>query len=89
MESKNVFTTKMSCKGQIVIPEEVRNTLGLTTGTQFVVVGKGDTIILKLIEAPPIEELSDLLSEARKSAKRASLTKVDLKNTIKKVRRKK
>lgn len=89
MESKNVFTTKMSSKGQIVIPEEVRNTLGLTAGTQFVVVGKGDTVILKLIEAPPMEEFLDLLSEARRSAKHTLLTKMNLKNAIKEARRKK
>jgi AbrB family looped-hinge helix DNA binding protein len=34
-------TTRMSSKGQIVIPEEVRKRLYLKTGAQFVVVGEG------------------------------------------------
>ncbi|HDN94572.1 MAG TPA: AbrB family transcriptional regulator, partial [Nitrospirae bacterium] len=32
-------TTKMSSKGQIVIPEDIRKRLGLKPGAQFVVVG--------------------------------------------------
>ena len=32
-------TTKMSSKGQVVIPEEIRKRLGLKAGSQFVVVG--------------------------------------------------
>jgi AbrB family looped-hinge helix DNA binding protein len=89
MVDKNVFTTKMSSKGQIVIPEEVRNSLGLIPGTQFVVVGRGDTVILKSIEAPSMDELTELLTEARRSAKKAGLKKADLKQAIKESRSKK
>jgi AbrB family looped-hinge helix DNA binding protein len=32
-------TQKMSSKGQVVIPEEIRDRLGLKAGAQFVVVG--------------------------------------------------
>ena len=31
--------TRMSCKGQVVIPEEICTRLGLTAGTQFVAIG--------------------------------------------------
>ncbi len=47
-----VATTRMSSKGQVVIPEEVRNALGLTVGTQFVAMGDGNTVILKRIAVP-------------------------------------
>ena len=40
----------MSSKGLIVIPEKVRKRLGLSTGTQFVVIGNEDAVILKTIE---------------------------------------
>lgn len=33
-----IETTKMSSKGQVVIPENIRKGLGLKTGSQFVVV---------------------------------------------------
>ena len=46
--------TKMSTRGQIVIPEEVRNDLGLEAGSQFVVYGnkEADSILLKKLEFP-------------------------------------
>lgn len=35
-------TTKLSSRGQVVIPEEIRISLGLNEGDQFVVIGEGD-----------------------------------------------
>jgi len=57
-------TTKLSSKGQVVIPEEVRNDLGLNEGDQFVVIGQGDAVILKVITPPRFEEFQELLSQA-------------------------
>ncbi|MBW2034796.1 MAG: AbrB/MazE/SpoVT family DNA-binding domain-containing protein [Deltaproteobacteria bacterium] len=48
----DVSTTKMSSKGQVVIPENIRKQLNLKAGAQFVVVGEKDVVILKNI-APP------------------------------------
>ena len=45
-------TTKLSSKGQVVIPEEIRNRLGLKPGAQFVVLGDRDVVILKVIQTP-------------------------------------
>lgn len=42
-----VATTKLSTKGQVVIPESIRKKLHLKTGTQFVVVAENDLVILK------------------------------------------
>ena len=42
-----IETTVMTSRGQIVIPERVRQDFGLTVGTQFVVFIAGDTIVLK------------------------------------------
>ena len=39
-------TTRLSSKGQVVIPEDVRQRLGLKAGDQFIVVGEGDVVIL-------------------------------------------
>ena len=38
----SIATTKLSSKGQVVIPEEIRKQLGLKEGDQFVVVGQDD-----------------------------------------------
>jgi AbrB family looped-hinge helix DNA binding protein len=42
-------TTRMSSKGQVVIPERIRAKLGLEPGVELVVIGEGDTIVLKRI----------------------------------------
>jgi AbrB family looped-hinge helix DNA binding protein len=80
-------TTKLSSKGQVVIPEDVRNDLGLNEGDQFVVIGQGDAVILKVITPPKLEEFQKLLNRARTEAKRLGIKKADVKSAIAKVRR--
>ena len=84
-----VATTKLSSRGQIVIPEEIRKSLGFETGTKFVVLGQGDSIILKSISPPPMSRFKKLLAEARKSAKKAGFKKSDLQKIIDEVRQEK
>ena len=50
--------TKLSTKGQIVIPESARKDLEI--GTAFTVVRKGDLIILKEIEGLRKEEIKEM-----------------------------
>jgi len=84
----NVSTTKLSSKGQVVIPESIRKKLHLKTGAQFVVVADKDVVILKNISAPSLDEFDGLIAKARKSAKEAGFKKADIKDAIAKVRRK-
>ena len=63
-------TTKMSSKGQVVIPENVRSRLGLEPGEQFVVVGDNDVVILKRIAPPSMREFDDLVARAEAGANR-------------------
>lgn len=79
-------TTRLSSKGQVVIPEDVRVRLGLKPGTQFVVVGEGDVVILKIISPPSMKEFDELVGRARSQARRAGLRKADIAAAIKKVR---
>jgi AbrB family looped-hinge helix DNA binding protein len=81
-----VATTKMSSKGQVVIPEEIRNRLGLKAGTKFVVVGREDTLILKAIAEPSMDDFDKLISEARKQARRAGMKRADIASAIADVR---
>jgi len=80
-------TTRLSSKGQIVIPEDVRKDLGLAEGDQFVVIGQGDAVILKVITPPKLEDFQKLLSQAGVMAKKARIRRADLKSAIVKVRR--
>lgn len=79
-------TTRMSSKGQVVIPEEIRDRLALEPGTQFVVIGEGDAVILKVLQAPAMAEFDDLVQRARKAAKRAGMKKSDIDQAVKAVR---
>ncbi len=85
----NISTTKMSSKGQVVIPENIRKQLNLREGAQFVVLGENDVVILKNITPPSIDEFDDLIAKARKKAKKAGIKKSDIKDAILKVRGKK
>jgi AbrB family looped-hinge helix DNA binding protein len=70
-----VETTKMSSKGQIVIPEEIRNRLGLKTGDKFLVMGDKDVVILKTLSNPSINDFDTLIKSAWKQARQTGLTK--------------
>lgn len=83
---KTLATTRMSSKGQIVIPENIRKQLNLKEGTQFVVVGENDVVMLKTIEPPIIEDFDNLIQQARAQAKNVGLKKSDIKAAIKKAR---
>ena len=81
-----VSTTKMSSKGQVVIPEDIRKQLNLKEGSQFVVLGEKDVVILKNISPPSMDEFDELIAKARKKAKAAGLKKSDIEDAILKVR---
>jgi len=80
-------TTKMSSKGQVVIPEAIRKRLGLEPGDQFVVVASKDAVILKAIVPPSMREFDELLADARKLARRAGLKRSDIANAVAAARR--
>ena len=82
----NVATTRMSSKGQVVIPEEIRKKLGLEPGEQFVVVGDGDVVLLKRLSAPDMNDFDALLAEARAQARKAGLKRSDVSAAVKAVR---
>ena len=79
-------TTRMSSKGQVVIPEEIRDRLGLQSGTQFVVVGDRDVVILKAISTPSMKEFDKLIAQARQQARKSGLKRSDVDAAIAKVR---
>ncbi|MCX5829671.1 MAG: AbrB/MazE/SpoVT family DNA-binding domain-containing protein [Deltaproteobacteria bacterium] len=82
----SLATTKMTSRGQVVIPEDIRKRLNLKVGAQFVVVGEKDVVIFKSISQPSMEEFDKLIAEARKQAKEAGLKRSDVHATIAKVR---
>ena len=80
-------TTRLSSKGQVVIPAEVRDALGLAPGARFVVLHEGDVVILKRIDAPARSEVRALAARVRKQARRAGIKAADVQKAIRGVRR--
>lgn len=84
---EKVEVTSMSSKGQIVIPIEIREKLGIGEGDKFVVIGGKDTIILKRIMAAEIMQKFDImLKKARDHVKKHGITPLDAQEAIEKVR---
>jgi AbrB family looped-hinge helix DNA binding protein len=80
-------TTKMSSKGQVVIPEDIRKRLKLKAGSKFVVVGDKDVVILKEISPPSMDEFNELIAEARRRARKSGMKRSDVAKAIAAVRR--
>lgn len=81
-----VATTNLSTKGQVVIPESIREQLSLEPGTQFVVVAEGDAILLRALRAPDMSEFNTLVRKSRAAARGAGLRKSDVRKAIRKAR---
>ena len=67
----DVEIAKMSSKGQIVVPRNLRKKLNAREGTLFAVLGTSDSLVLKKVSTPSKDEL---LSSIREMAREASST---------------
>ncbi len=82
-----VVLTKMSSKGQIVIPKALRELLDIREGDVFAMFGEDDTIILKRVSMPTEEEFERVLAAGRKHAKEMGITREDVQKAIEEVRK--
>lgn len=86
-----IETTKMSSKGQIVIPQDIREELHVTEGSVFAVIGSKDTIILKKVDTPSKEkllnELGTIAKEGRKRLEKKGIKESDIPEIVQKSRR--
>ncbi|MBI4015118.1 MAG: hypothetical protein HY362_00135 [Candidatus Aenigmarchaeota archaeon] len=86
-----VETTKMSSRGQIVIPQDVRREIHATDGTMFAVIGNKDMIVLKKIETPSkenlIKELEIIAREGRRRLEKRGLNESYIHNVVQRNRR--
>ncbi len=76
--------TRVSSKGQVVIPGIIRERLGLADGTRLLVFGEGDTIILKKVGLGSNTE--EALASIRKKIKQLGITRKDVAAEIRAVR---
>lgn len=85
-----VELTKMSSRGQIVIPQDLREEMQLREGEAFAVTGCGDTLLLKRVKTPSREELltkfEELVKRGEKTAKKLGIKEKDIPRLIHKAR---
>ncbi|MBD3202928.1 hypothetical protein GF327_01430 [Candidatus Woesearchaeota archaeon] len=88
-----VETIRMSSRGQVVIPQDIRDEFHMKEGTVFAVVGSEDTVILKKISTPSkeelIKELGKIAIKGTKRAKTLGIKESDVPNIVHRIRREK
>ncbi len=83
---EKIEVTSMSSRGQIVIPLDIREELGLKEGEKFIVVGENDTVVLKKIGMPSFKDFDKLIKKTRDFAKEKNIKKEYVEEAIKKAR---
>ena len=81
--------TAMSSRGQVVLPKNIRETLGLYSGSKLMVFSDGDNILLKPIKQPDMSEFTNLMDQAKEWASSVGMTEDDITDAIKSVRARK
>ena len=80
--------TCLSSRGQVVIPQDIRERMHLEEGEKFVVIGEEDTILLKKLEQPSFKNFDKLLKKTREFAKKNEITPKNVEEAIQRVRNK-
>ncbi len=84
---------KMSSRGQIVIPQDIREEMQASEGTIFSVVSSKGAIILKKILIPSkeelIKELGAIALEGSKRARKMGIKESDVSELVQRVRKSK
>ncbi len=88
----NLEITKMTSKGQVVIPQEIRMHNKIKTGEKFIVYDLDDSIVLKRIEgienAKNVEDFEKSLRNMWEKARKRGITKKDVEDEIENHRKK-
>lgn len=87
----SIEITKMTSKGQVVIPQGIRENKGLVDGEKFLVYDIDDSIILKRVrnleKAKDREEFDRVFKSMWKTSKARGVTKKDIAEQVKSYRK--
>ena len=83
-----IDVTSISSRGQIVIPQRLRDKMKIQEGEKFVVIGEEDTIVLKKLEVPSFKGFDKLLKKTREFAKNKGIKESDIEESIRESRKK-
>jgi len=77
-----VNITRISSKGQVVIPFEIREKMNLEEGNLLIISDSDNSICMKKIELPKIKSWKEATKPFREAAKRSNFSNDDLKKLI-------
>ncbi len=84
---------KMSSKGQVVIPQHIRDELNAHEGSIFAIIGSKDSVVLKKIQTPSkealINDLEKIAREGRRRAEKLDIKETDVPSLVQKIRQEK
>jgi len=84
---ENIEITSMSSRGQVVIPQSLRDRMKIHTGEKFAVIGEDNTIVLKKIEMPSFNGIDKLLKKTREFAKKKGIKESDIEEALKNIKK--
>jgi AbrB family looped-hinge helix DNA binding protein len=67
------MTTRLSTKGQLIIPRAIRSKQGWSAGTLIVIEDRGDSVVLRAVAEPAKVDLDDVIGSAGYTGRRRSL----------------
>ncbi len=80
--------TRLSERGQIVIPTELRKSMNLKEGERFIIMGVGDTIILRKLELSQERlRLKKLIRDSREKVGEGGFTEEEVTKLIRETRK--
>ena len=78
--------TKVTSKGQVVIPRDIREKLGLASGSNLLVLTDGSNLLLKPIDTLSLKTFAQLVKDSRKLVARKRIRKGEVAKLIQRVR---
>lgn len=81
--------TSLSTRGQVVIPNDIRENMNLEPGTKMIIIQEGDNILLKPVKAPKMSQFEKIIALGEIARKELNLKESDVDKAIKNVRKRK
>ncbi len=78
--------TSVSSKGQVVIPSDIRETMGISMGMKMIIFTDGDNLLLKPIQTPRFETFKKLVKESKQLITKTGFKKANVQKLIKQAR---
>jgi bifunctional DNA-binding transcriptional regulator/antitoxin component of YhaV-PrlF toxin-antitoxin module len=87
--SSDIELVKMSDKGQLVVPQDIRESQSLTPGERFVAFPVQDGVLFKKVEIPKVKlDFESLAKEIEAQFKKNKVKQKDLAEAVKWARKK-